>query len=1055
MKLLKNKPLLLSFFLLAVIAAIFWSTSRYPALNEKALMGDQTMISGIAFDELVPLSKADVWWKKVIFNFINWAYTNKQGMTFGLLFASVLMLIISQLRERQFNNKFANALLGMIIGAPLGVCVNCAAPIADGFHRSGGRLEMALAMLVSSPTLNVIVLSMLFALFPFYMVAIKVGLTLLFVLLVIPSMVHFLSDRKVLLTSNDVLSKKTQKLANPFDLEVTLVDEKMSWFASIKWVVIQYFRHLWLILKIALPLMLLAGFLGSLVITFVPWDLLSQIDLQLPFIWSILSMLAVALLAAFLPVPIAFDIIITAVLLASGLPARFSLILLFALGIFSVYPWLLIKQSVSSKFAWVFYAMVVIFGLLAGVIGHTYHNWYWNKQLPIILETLNQSESTKPKTLYYKPEGDRILTEEAAKNLKRDALTTIPVLEDSLRNIKIEKTLFNLDKKSPSSEQFERIEGNEVGLNLPNNFSVIQFKDPFAAAPGMSVGDVNKDGYTDLIIASYTTVQLYINDGKGKFYLQNIPLDQVSSYFYEVVALVDLDNDTWLDIFISTYRNGNFVLYSNEGYFTSDNIKKLPNNSEAILTKAPAFGDLNQDGFLEIFLGNWTLGKNNFPSYSMIAADNAILFGKEEGYELQNMGRLAGESLSTLIADLNNDGKADLFVGNDFSIPDYFYLGDGKGGLKKVKAKDDLYEQTTKTTMSIALADLDNDLVPEIFLDQISARVSDKIGGANNMQLSDCSEILDPHYRKFCEEFIPIHSKISRASIKIDPSLCPPGWEEDCYASLLTSKLIAEKDIGPESKLCKQFPNSWAEMKWIYAYDREKRYDYDIEKVEQEDLWQQSDKNTLLVVNEENKYIDQAKAWGVEYSGWAWNGQFADFDNDQYQDLYVTNGFLSSTKKYSNVFYKNMEGKTMKNHSSSSGLDSKMPAHAWCKFDFDNDGDLDIILPPAIGPAILYRNNYSGNNSLAIQLNDQIGNAFGIGSKVYIYYGDDKHQMQEILAGGGSQSFNEAIVWFGLGKYTSVSRIKIVWSTGEETLLEKDLESGAKYTISRLDFDTL
>ena len=59
----------------------------------------------------------------------------------------------------------------------------------------------------------------------------------------------------------------------------------------------------------------------------------------------------------------------------------------------------------------------------------------------------------------------------------------------------------------------------------------------------------------------------------------------------------------------------------------------------------------------------------------------------------------------------------------------------------------------------------------------------------------------------------------------------------------------------------------------------------------------------------------------------------------------------------------------------------------------------------------------------------KIGNAFGIGSKVYIYYGDDKHQMQEILAGGGSQSFNEAIVWFGLGKYTSVSRIKIVWST--------------------------
>lgn len=1019
-------------------------------------MGDQTMITGIAFDELVPLSQANVWWEKVAFNFINWAYTNKQGMTFGLLFAAILMLIIAQLREKQFNNKFANTLTGMVIGAPLGVCVNCAAPIADGFHRSGGKLEMALAMLVSSPTLNVIVLSMLFALFPIYMVAIKVGLTLVFVLLIIPLLVHFLANNeKAALSPKDALSKKTQKLANPFDLEVTLLDEKMNWLASIKWVVIQYFRHLWLIIKIALPLMLLAGLLGSLVITFIPWDVLSQIDLQLPFFWSIVSMLAVALLAAFLPVPIAFDVIITAVLLAGGLPARYSLILLFALGIFSVYPWLLIKQSVSTKFAWAFYVSVVVFGLLAGVIGHTYHDWYWSKQLPIILKTLNQSESIKPKTLDYKPEGDRIYTENIANDLKKSALTTIPVFEDTLKGIIIEKTPFKLQAKSESNEHFERIEGPEVGLNLPNSFTALQLKEPFAAAPGMSVGDVNKDGFTDLIIASKETVQLYINSGNGQFYLQKLPLEQLPSYFYEVVALVDLNNDRWLDIYLSTYRRGNFVIYSNKGVFSSDKIEKLPNNKEAILTKAPAFGDLNQDGMLDIFLGNWALGKNNYPSYSMIAAENALLFGKEEGYELHNMGWLAGETLSTLIADLNNDGKADVFVGNDFRIPDYFYLGDGKGGLKRVGAKDGLYEQTTQTTMSVATADLDNDLVAEIFIDQITARVSDKIGGPRDMEVSDCSEILDPQYRKFCEEFVPIHAKIAKAASKMDPSLCPNGWEEDCYSSLLTSKLVSEKDIGPESKLSQQFPKSWEEMQWIYAYDREKRHNYDVEKIEREHLWQQSDKNTLLAVNENNQYKDQAKKWGVEYSGWAWNGQFADFDNDQFQDLYVTNGYLTTTKQYSNVYYKNVDGNRMENRSVSSGLDSKLPAHAWCKFDFDNDGDLDIIIPPAIGPAILYRNNYSTNHSLAIQLNDQIGNAFGIGSKVYIYYGDGKHQMQEIVVGGGSQSFNEAMAWFGLGKYSSVSKIRIVWSTGEETVIEEELKSGAKYTISRLDFDDL
>ena len=56
---------------------------------------------------------------------------------------------------------------------PLGVCVNCAAPIAKGLYAGGARAETTLAAMIASPTLNIVVLTMLFGLFPFYMALTK------------------------------------------------------------------------------------------------------------------------------------------------------------------------------------------------------------------------------------------------------------------------------------------------------------------------------------------------------------------------------------------------------------------------------------------------------------------------------------------------------------------------------------------------------------------------------------------------------------------------------------------------------------------------------------------------------------------------------------------------------------------------------------------------------------------------------------------------------------------------------------------------------------------
>ena len=111
-------------------------------------------------------------------------HTNQQGMVFGILLGAALFSLLKAFRRRAFDSSFGNTLLGVAMGMPLGVCVNCAAPVAKGIHAGGGRLETTLAAMVSSPTLNVVVLTMTFSILPIYLALTKLAFTLVFILVI-------------------------------------------------------------------------------------------------------------------------------------------------------------------------------------------------------------------------------------------------------------------------------------------------------------------------------------------------------------------------------------------------------------------------------------------------------------------------------------------------------------------------------------------------------------------------------------------------------------------------------------------------------------------------------------------------------------------------------------------------------------------------------------------------------------------------------------------------------------------------------------------------------
>ncbi|HIE69004.1 MAG TPA: RNA-binding protein, partial [Planctomycetes bacterium] len=250
-------------------------------------------------------------------------------MMFGVLFAAIIMVLFAQLKRRRFKSGIANSGLGMIIGAPLGVCVNCAAPIARGIHSGGAAVETTLAAMISSPTLNVIVLTILFSLFPLYIVGLKLGITICFVLIGIPLIARWFGQ-DVQVPSDD------KSCPLPFAVAGDAPPGE-SWLGAGKWLTTNYLKNLWFIFKRTVPLMFVAGFLGAVLVTFVPWDALADIVPGGGPVIALVGMSVVALIGIMLPVPIAFDVIVSAILLAGGMPIRYVMVLLFTLGIYRIY----------------------------------------------------------------------------------------------------------------------------------------------------------------------------------------------------------------------------------------------------------------------------------------------------------------------------------------------------------------------------------------------------------------------------------------------------------------------------------------------------------------------------------------------------------------------------------------------------------------------------------------------------------------------------------------------------------------------------------------------
>ena len=185
---------------------------------------------------------------------------------------------------------------------------------------------------------------------------------------------------------------------------------------------------------------------------------------------------------------------------------------------------------------------------------------------------------------------------------------------------------------------------------------------------------------------------------------------------------------------------------------------------------------------------------------------------------------------------------------------------------------------------------------------------------------------------------------------------------------------------------------------------------------------------------------------GVNRKHLGFGVDFFDFDNDGWSDIFIANGHVYSqlanrelhlTYRQPKILYRNLGNGRFEDVSATSGAAiTAENVGRGCAFgDFDNDGDIDIVVNNLDGPPTLLRNDGgNANNWVLIKCVGTRSNRSAIGTRVKVSTGAQT-QIDEVMSGAGYYSQNDLRVHFGLGRAAKIDAIELAWPSGlKETL---------------------
>ncbi|HLP72402.1 MAG TPA: VCBS repeat-containing protein [Bacteroidales bacterium] len=545
-------------------------------------------------------------------------------------------------------------------------------------------------------------------------------------------------------------------------------------------------------------------------------------------------------------------------------------------------------------------------------------------------------------------------------------------------------------KLSPSGTGIDF--NNQVTENDTLNYMIFPY---MYMGGGVSVGDINNDGLDDIFFTgNLVHNRLYLNKGNMKFEDISEKAGVSGNHqWFTGSTMADVNNDGWLDIYVcvsSKYKPSDNLLFINNKNNTFTECAKAYGINDQSSSVQSAFFDYNNDGLLDLFVANYpiVLVSMGADFYHKKMIENKY---EESGHLYKNNGNGTftdvtteagvqnfGMSIGVIAVDLNNDGWKDLYVSNDFNVPDCLYLNNGNGTFRNVIKE--AASQISIFGMGIDAADINNDGLTDLF--QIDMTPED-------------------HFRRMVNVIPMSHQTFNRS------------LEYGLHYQYMQNSLQLNNGIFNNTPIFSNIS--------LYA--------------------------------------------GVAYTDWSWGGLFMDIDNDGNKDLFVTNGVLKdinnrdimdnprenmyfkSKEVYSpelfpstpvkNYVFKNNGDFTFTNKTDSWGFGEMTMSNGISYGDFDNDGDLDLVINNANELSYLYENKIPGKNAhyIKIKLAGPAANLFGLGSIVTAETGNI-HQKQELTLTRGYQSSAPPVIYFGLGDKAIIDKLTITWPDSKRQILK-------------------
>jgi uncharacterized membrane protein YraQ (UPF0718 family) len=1046
MPLLRDKRFLLTAVLCLGAGVVFWAGFDGPALAPEDTMGGL-----LGFESLGNGSPADPLGKRIAVEVMAWARANVRLIGFAVLFGGLVTTLLSIVGPARHRGGLGSSLAGALVGAPLGVCASCAAPLAAAMTAKGARPETALATIMSAPTLNLIAVTTLFALLPPHLALLKIGLTAMTLLVLVPLLARYAFPREI---------------GRPAPIAVAGLAAGSTWPAAATWVLADLARNLRQGLVRSVPLVLLGGVLAATAIVLIPWEPLSGL-LDAEGAAALLLMGLVALVGTLLPVPLTFDVIVCAVLLLAGLPVKYVAVLLFTLGIFNGYALAFLWKTASRRVGLVTFASVALVGVGSGVAGH-----YWDlgvraRERRMTLETVRERASgPEPRFPAVAPSPAA-----GAESVTTPVPLAAPVPVEGLRGQGVEAVVSAVPfaPRSAAGERlFTRYDGAMLGIQSPLDPHFLKHLQPFEhQGAGIASGDVDQDGYADLLIVNNGSLALYANrggggggGGGGRFEALPLELAELSGVTILNGALVDLDGDGWLDLYVATFDRGAYVVRSDRGRFTAAGCRRLPTGDDRLMPAIAGFGDVDGDGRLDVVIGRW-----EFVGRGIRATERStplLLLARGDEFVPHPLPAPRGQPNAVILTDFDADGLRDVILGLDWSPSDQFLRGDGRGGFAAVRRRDGLVPVTTLSTMSLSTGDVDNDLRPEIYVGGVARYPETDPDHPRRPPQEICAELESSDRRRACEGDMRLRAVFEDALRKRAPGRCGALDSDSTRRDCVLFAALAQHGKFSAADVCDLLPPTWDQVGYLCRAFRTSSAQavtvtYGSPRhglADSADAIPQIDgENVLLVRGPDGRFVDRARDLGVSRAGLTWNAKFADLDNDGWVDLYVANGWYRYRKYESSYFFRNRGGEGFSEEGAGTGLRTLFPTLAYTYVDLDNDGDLDVVSVPIYGPVWVFVNNSQSGNALGFELRDRPGNVFAIGARVTVYPGDGEGppQIRELQASGGYLSFDAPVLHFGLGQGGRVSRVVVHWPDGATSELAGRFAAGYRYRVTRAD----